>query len=198
MDASQQLDAAARQARADLVRRILSGEATAEGELVESYGRAVRMVLKQMLRGSPEAEDLFQDTFRLVLEKIRAGELREPDRLPRFITRIARNLAINHFRVAARRRTDSDSEAVAEVARIPPDQLGRLLLHEKAALVRQLIDELPTDRDRQLLYRFYIAEEEKEPICSDLGLSSLHFNRVLHRARQRYRQLFEQATESSV
>ena len=47
-------------------------------------------------------------------------------------------------------------------------------------------------RDRQVLFRFYIAEENKEDICSDLGLSSLHFNRVLFRARERFRELYEQ------
>ncbi len=48
-----------------------------------------------------------------------------------------------------------------------------------------------TDRDRQILYRFYIAEEDKERICADLDLSSLHFNRVLFRARQRFKDLLE-------
>lgn len=58
-------------------------------------------------------------------------------------------------------------------------------------IVRRLIGELPTDRDRQLLLRFYVAEEEKERICSDLGLDSLHFNRVLFRARHRFKELLE-------
>jgi RNA polymerase sigma-70 factor (ECF subfamily) len=57
--------------------------------------------------------------------------------------------------------------------------------------VRRLIGELDTDRDRQILYRFYIAEEDKERICADLELSSLHFNRVLFRARQRFKELLE-------
>ena len=68
-----------------------------------------------------------------------------------------------------------------------------MLVDEKARLVRRLIGELPTDRDRQVLYRFYIAEDDKAAICQDLELSSLHFNRVLHRARQRYRELYQEA-----
>lgn len=175
----------------ELVARIRAGDGRAEEELVERYGRAVRVILRQLLRGGPEAEDFFQDTFRMALEKIRRGEVREPQKLASFVAGLARNVAIDHFRIKTRRRTDCDSETVARVARSGPDQLGSLLLGEKTALVRKLIGELPTDRDRQVLYRFYIAEEEKEQICDDLGLSSLHFNRVLHRARQRYRQLYE-------
>jgi len=54
-----------------------------------------------------------------------------------------------------------------------------------------VIGELDGDRDRELLFRFYIAEEDKERLCEELGLTSLHFNRVLFRARQRYKELYE-------
>ena len=54
-----------------------------------------------------------------------------------------------------------------------------------------MLAELKNDRDREILSRYYIADENKEDICRDLELSDLHFNRVLFRARQRYRELFE-------
>lgn len=38
------------------------------------------------------------------------------------------------------------------------DQLTCLLRAEKAALVRQVIGEMPMERDRQVLLRFYIGE----------------------------------------
>ena len=53
--------------------------------------------------------------------------------------------------------------------------------------------ELASERDRQILFRFYIAEDEKEAICRDLRSASLHFNRVLFRARERYRELYLEA-----
>lgn len=181
----------------DLVARIESGDARAEEDFVERFTRAVRVVLRQLLRGSPEADDLFQETFRLALEKIRRGEVRNADKLSSFVVSLARNLAINHFRLHSRRRTEPDSEAVELASWDMPDPLGHLLLGEKAVLVRRLIQGLGTDRDRQVLFRFYIAEDDKESICQDLGLSALHFNRVLHRARQRYKELYERARPSS-
>lgn len=60
--------------------------------------------------------------------------------------------------------------------------------------MRRVLAELPSDRDREILFRFYIAEDEKDSICRDLGLTSLHFNRVLFRARERYRELYEETT----
>jgi len=50
-----------------------------------------------------------------------------------------------------------------------------------------------SERDHQILFRFYLQEQEKAEICRDLGLTSLHFNRVLFRARERYRALYEEA-----
>ncbi len=176
---------------AGLVRRIASGDAVAESEMVERYSRGLVFMLRRM--GSPDlADDLHQEAFRIVLERLRGKGLTEPERLAGFLNRTARNLFIADYRKKARRKTDdlSQAEAPADPA---PSQLSRAVLDQEAALVRQLIAELEPDRDRQLLYRFYIAEEAKERICADLELSSLHFNRVLFRARQRFKTLLLRA-----
>lgn len=148
------------------------------------------ILLDRHTNGRPEAEDLFQDTFGLVLEKLRRGELREPAKLPGFIAQIARSLTIEHYRKTTRRKTEPDSDAILEAVDARAGQLGEILDRENAGLVRQVIRELGTSRDRDVLLRFYIAEEDKESISADFGLSSLQFNRVLHRARQRYRDLY--------
>lgn len=173
-----------------LAQRIRSGDPEAERELVETYGKSVRLLLERRTRRRDEAEDLFQDTFRLALEKLRAGELRDAAKLPGFVARIARNLAIEHYRKSDRRRTEADSET-AEAESIPSTQLGRLLHAERMALVRQVLSELSQPRDREVLYRFYIAEEERDDLADDLGLTVLQLNRVLHRARSRYQSLLE-------
>lgn len=174
----------------ELVAGIRSGDRKAEDRLFEVYGRGIAILLDRQTNGRPEAEDLLQDTFRLVLEKLRSGELREPSRLPGFIAQIARSLAIEHYRKASRRKTEADSDALAEIAASGSGPLSDLLTRERADLVRQVIQELGTSRDRDILLRFYIAEEDKERISADFGLSSLQFNRVLHRARERYREIY--------
>ena len=180
-----------------LVARILAGDSAAEGELATRYYRTVHVALRQMLRGRVEADDLAQETFSLALVKLRAGQLRQPSQLPSFLLSLARNLAINLFRINTRRATDANSEVVEERSVATPDPLGGLIATEKADLVRRLLAELEISRDREVLFRFYIAEEDKHAICEDLELSSLHFNRVLHRARRRYKQLYEARVESA-
>ncbi len=170
--------------------RIRSGDRAAEARVFEIFARPVAVLLDRHTNGRPEAEDLLQETFRLTLEKLRRGELREPEKLPGFVAAIARSLAIEHYRKAARRKTEADSESLDAFAAAAPGPLSGILESENAALVRRVIRELNNDRDRQILYRFYIAEEEKDRISADYGLSSLQFNRVLHRARERYRELF--------
>lgn len=187
---------------AALARRVAGGERAAEPELVARFGRGVALLLARHTRSDEEAEDLYQETFRLAIEKLRAGELRDPARLPAFLARMARNLAIEHYRKAGRRKTEAASDTLESVAASPgpfpgagsafPGQLGEILDREKAALVRRVIGELSTERDREVLYRFYIAEDDREAIAADLELSGLQLNRVLHRARERYRKLYEE------
>lgn len=180
----------------DLVHRILAGDGRAEEELIERFGEGLLFLLRRWTRDPSIAEDLYQETVRLALEKIRRGEVREPDKLPGFLRSLAKNLSIHHYRRGSVRgeRERNLEEVGADVAAShdPMDQLTRLLRAEKAALVRQVIGEMPMERDRQVLFRFYLGEEDKERICADLGLTGPELNVVLFRARQRYRKLFEE------
>lgn len=176
----------------DLVRRIRSGDPEAEEELVSHFGEGLAFLLRRWTRDHAAAEDLYQETFRLALEKIRSGEVRDPDRLAGFLRSLAKNLSIHHYRRSAVQEVrEEDLETAADLSAPEAGQLGQLLRREKAALVRRVLEELGSERDRQVLLRFYIAEEDKERIRSDLGLSGPELNMVLFRARRRYRDLYE-------
>lgn len=183
----------------DLVRRIRAGgaEATAaENELVRRYERGLRYKLRGMSRDPALADDLLQDTFRIVLERLRDRGLDEPEKLAGFLLRTARNLFLADYRKKSRRGENLDAPEPETEGRSSPGQLRRVLADEQADAVRRLLGEMGTPRDRQILFRFYLAEEDKEDICADLGLSSLHFNRVLYRARERFRDLVLQRDPS--
>lgn len=185
-------DAEVMAAMADLVRRIVAGDPAAEAELVQRFSRAVTFLLRRLAREEAMVEDLYQETFRLVIEKVRGGELREAERLPGFVSGMACNLFLGAVRRGGRRQKWQAEPEAAEAAPDPaPGQLAKLLAQERAAIVRRVLSELKNDRDREILSRYYIADQDKEEICRDLDLSDLHFNRVLFRARQRYRELFE-------
>ena len=180
----------------DLVRRILRGDSAAEEELVVRYRRGLAIILSRSGADSSILGDLTQEAFRVTLEKIRRGDVREPEKLSGFVCSIARNLAMEHFRkVSARRFTPLPEEAALPAS--ASDPLEELLRAERGTIVRRILSEMTSPRDRQILFRFYVAEDEKEAICRDLALTSLHFNRVLFRARERYRDLYLESAKRS-
>jgi RNA polymerase sigma-70 factor (ECF subfamily) len=140
-------------APADLAGRIAEGDPDAERAMVERYSRGVRFLLLELTRDPARADDLHQETFRLVLEKVRGGELREPEKLPAFIRQIARNLFIAEYRKKAKHPKVGGDEAVAISPDPAPGPQQRLLDRENAAIVRRLLAELEPPRDREILLR---------------------------------------------
>jgi len=174
---------------ADLVRRIRGGDLRAEEELVRRFSPGVLYHLRKMTANPALSDDLHQDTFRIVLERLRRQELEDPSRLAGFILGTARNVALGEHRKRARRGDVPLAEEDVAVPDPSPSQLGRVLRDEEDEVIERLLGELNTDRDRQLLLRFYVAEEEREQICADFGLTFPQFNKVIFRARRRLKEL---------
>jgi RNA polymerase sigma-70 factor (ECF subfamily) len=184
----------------ELVRRIQQGEPAAENELVARFSRGLLLMLRRLVQNAALADDIHQETFALVLAKIRKGEVREPERLAGFIRATARNLFIADRRKEARYRSLDDGREDGEgdrpeivIADRTPAPLDRVLADEEARQVRRLLDELRYDRDRQLLFRFYLSDHGKEEICAELKIEPERFHQVLFRARERLRELWERA-----
>ena len=180
-------------AQVDLVSRIRAGNRQTEAELVERYSRGVMIIIRREGHDRAVAEDIYQDVFRIVIEKIRQGDVRQPEKLSGLVCSVARNHIISYYRRAARQESIAGSEEVISLAHPALDQLQELLQKEKADLIRQVLRDMPNEREIQALYRFYIADDDREQICADLGLTIPHFNIVLHRARGRFRELYERA-----
>ena len=133
-----------------------------------------------------DQEDLTQETLHIVVERVRARTIDDPRKVFAFAAATARNLALNAARKMLRQQTVVDSELVDELAQnleMEQSDLSDSDDRHLAQAVAALLDELPTERDRQLLIRFYLDGTDKQQLCRDLGLSPKHFDRVLMRAR---------------
>lgn len=175
----------------DLAARIRGGSREAEDELFQRYKRGVSVIINRYLSNPTDIEELVHETFIISVKKIRRGEIREPEKLSGFVCGIAKKLAQVRFRKSQRESlTDIDEMQPA----VDPERgpLEQLLLKEQAEIVRQVIGELRMERDRQIITRFYLLDEDKESICASLNLTSAHFNRVIFRALARFKELYEE------
>lgn len=175
---------------AELVGRIIAGDPGAEDEMIRRYKDGVFVIINRIVRNQPVAEDLSQDALMIILQKVRHGDVREPERLSGFVCSVARNRAIEYIRRPRDRSCDGgigNPELIPDPAPTPFEQV---FIKQRDMVVRQLINELKVKRDRDVLFRFYIAEESKEQIYRELDLTSKQFDNVIYRAKERYRELY--------
>ena len=172
----------------ELVGRIEASDEGAEALLVERYARPLKLILLKRSGDPTLAEDLCQDTFIIALRRLRAGELKNPDALGSFLRQIAVNKFIEHKRKDAR-FVQQDNEII-ELKLPHRDRKSEKQdrQHARKVLQRALFS-LSQQRDREILRRFYLLDEDKAEICTALDLSAAHFDRVLYRAKQRMREL---------
>ena len=175
-----------------LADRIFEGDGEAEQELVTRYGPRVMRMLQAISHNRWWAEDVHQETFAIVLRRLRRRRLEDPAALAQFVRCTARNvlMAMNRKR-RLRAETEVEGALIEDFVDPEPGQLMRVMRAEQSDLVRRTIAIVRPARYRQLLVRFYMKEEPKETICAELGLSSVHFNRVLFRARRRFLRALE-------
>ena len=158
------------------------------GKRVTESNRSA-LAVQAIARDSELALDIRQDALRVVIEKLRAGTLEQPERLAGYLRGVALKLCGAQRRKELRRATTADSDAIETVADERANPEEQLSDEQLRRAVRELLAELSTPRDRDILTRVYLLDEDKDAICSALGVDSLHFNRVLFRAKQRFREL---------
>src|SRR6476659_106253 len=92
-------------ADAELIAAILRGREreAAEAELCRRYQRRIYLYGLRHLRDAAAAADLVQDVLATLLEKARAGAVREPEKLGSFVLGTCRLVVANRTRGEARR-----------------------------------------------------------------------------------------------
>lgn len=174
---------------AALATAIGCGDKKAETTLYSRYYHQTLFILERRT-GDPElAQDLCQEAFCIVLERLRHSPLADPNKLAAFLHSTAVNLYIAEVRKADRRKTFTDQALLDGMADGTQNQYRALLRERSGEAVRRLIDAMDNNRDRMLLYQYYIEEKDKAQVCASLGLTQRHFDKVLFRAKQRFKEL---------
>ena len=166
----------------ELAFRVAGGnDSAAEAELVRRLLPRVRLYGLRQLRDASAADDVAQEVLLLTLERLRAGRVRQPERLTSFVFGACR-LLVRNLRRGTRRRDGLLVQFAGDLRReAQPDPLrldhGRL---------RDCLERLAA-RERSVLVLTFYAEQPSGEIAGRLGLSPENVRTVRHRAFVRLR-----------
>jgi RNA polymerase sigma-70 factor, ECF subfamily len=171
----------------DLVDRIRAEDPTGMEDLYRIFSKGVRFYLCRQL-GAQELEDKVHDTFVIVVQAIRRGDLREPERLMGFIRTVVRRQVAAHIDVAIQSRrehTGLDGPSIIDASSDPEENF---IVQQKAELMEKILGGMPK-RDREILTRFYLDEQPQDQICREMRLSETQFRLLKSRAKSRFGEL---------
>lgn len=175
---------------AELLQRIAAGEHAAESVLLQRLSAPLGAVLRRHARGDEGIEDLRQEALLVVLEAARHGRLQDPTALVDYALETARRLALNAERKQQRRRTDVDADMIDSLADNAPGASEHLRREQLHHCIEAVLANLGSERDRQLLYGYYLDERPSAELQARFEIDSTQLSRLLHRARQRFRTLW--------
>ena len=171
-----------------LVNRIRCGDESGMEQLYQLFGRGIRFYLCRQL-GHQELEDKVHDTFLIVVQAIRRGELREPDRLMGFVRTVVRRQVAAHInQVVHCRREELDIDVGVRVADRRRDPEQSAAFRQKIEFMVDVLERL-SPRDREILTRFYLDEQSQEEVCTEMNLSETQFRLLKSRAKARFAEI---------
>jgi len=169
-----------------VVEQIRAGDPAGQATLYDTLGSGARLFLKRRLANTGEVEDRVHDVFVIVIDTIRRGELREPERLMGFVSTVLyRQLNAEIGRLARSRKmaTDLDAGVILPAPEPTPEQAA--ITWQNVALMKQLLGKLSA-RDLEILTRYYLHEQPEEQIRREMALTAAQFNLVKSRAKARF------------
>jgi len=165
-----------------LVRRIAAGDPAAESELYRRLAPRVRLYGLRHLRDGQAAADLVQQVLLLTLETLRAGKLRESEKLVSFVFGTCR-MTVLELRRTGQRREQLLERFAQDVPVADPAESPRL----DHARVAGCLQRLP-ERERSVLVMSFYDEQPAKEVGAALGISEGNVRVIRHRGLERLRE----------
>ena len=156
-------------------------DSAAEAELYRRLAPRVRLYGLRHLRDRQAAADLAQQVLLMTLERLRAGEVREPEKIASFVLGASRMTVIEMRRGTRRREalleTWGDAAEAFEAPEplvLDPDRLAGCL----GAL---------SERERSVVVLTFFADKPADEVGAELAISAGNVRVIRHRALARLR-----------
>ena len=164
----------------ELVKNYLAGNESCFEMLVKRHKRKVFTTIYLIVNDRYIAEDIFQETFIKVVQKMKTDHYSEEGKFLPWTLRIARNLAIDFFRKTKRRPTivhqDGEDSAINYIVSTDENHEQFMMRTQSERALRNLIHLLPEEQKEVLVLRHYsdlsfkdIAEVTHVSINTALG-----------------------------
>ncbi len=158
----------------------MNGNSISTERLWELLSAKLRSFLVQRVSDEQVAEDLLQETFIRIHQRL--GDIDDVRRLTSWIFQIARNLVIDHYRAKSR-----DAAAMADDLETQRDD-GPNLNALVAGWLPQMISELP-DAYREYVEIYELKGIPQQRIAEQLGLSLSGAKSRVQRGREKLKAL---------
>jgi RNA polymerase sigma-70 factor (ECF subfamily) len=179
-------DAASASDDAALVRRIAAAgeriDADAEAELCRRLAPRIRLYGLRHLRDPHAARDLMQQVLLMTLERLRAGKLREPERIASFVLGMSRMVVLEIRRGTWRRENLLQMYGDMPEAIEAPEPLAL-----DGQRLSACLDAL-AERERTVIALTFFADKPGDEVGRELGISSGNVRVIRHRALARLRE----------
>lgn len=152
------------------------GGQDAEAELVRRMAPRIRLYGLRHLRDESAAEDLMQEVLLNTIEALRAGRLRDPNKLASFVLGTCR-MTVLELRRGARRRSQLLDMYGADLQAASRQHEPVLDRERLASCVQNL-----KERERTVIVMSYFDEQTGSDVASFLGLSEANVRVIRHRA----------------
>ena len=173
-----------------VVEQIRAGEPGGAELLYRHLASGARWFLQRRL-GTQDVEDRVHDLFLVIVETIRRGDLREPERLMGFVrTLLNRQLSSEISRNIRAREHSIALEAANNLVSADPSPEHQAATRQKVALMKRLLQKM-SRREFEVLSRFYLREQPRERIQLEMGLTETQFHLLKSRAKARLTRLIQ-------
>ncbi len=166
----------------DLIKGFMNGNDQCFEQLITKYKSKVFTTIYLIVKDRCIAEDLFQEVMIKVVRMIRSGKYNEEGKFLPWVVRIARNLAIDHFRKVQRnpiQRENDDYDIFNSIPRIEGSAEDEIIRAENSRYIKSLIQQLPDKQREVLIMRSYADLSFKEIAA----MTNVSINTALGRMR---------------
>lgn len=168
---------------ARLVTAFAEGNNQAFDLLLERHQERIYNYIINMVKDTDLANDIFQETFVKAITTIKQGRYNEDGKFSAWVSRIAHNAVIDHFRQEKAESTISTDEAdfnILNRRELAEETIEDAIIDRTIRQdIRDLIQSLPDDQRHVLIMRYYENMSFKE-IADKTGVS---INTALGRMR---------------